>query len=61
MMILLLSQSSVRPDTIHEVLSRISGLKLEVVKNLEEASMRVAEKDFTLVLSNLNQNCDVAA
>ena len=58
--ILLISQDSSLSSTIQEVLSRIQGLKLETVKNHEEASERVAEKEVGLILSHLNPSSNVA-
>jgi DNA-binding NtrC family response regulator len=60
MTILLITQDSSLSSIIQEVLSRIQGLRLETVKNHEEASERVLEKKVALVLSHLNPSSDLA-
>ena len=50
----LISQDSSLQSAVQEVLSRVQGLKLEIVKNHDEAAERVAGKDVALVLSHLN-------
>jgi two-component system response regulator AtoC len=57
---LLISQDRSLSGTVQEVLSRIQGLKFDLVKNHEEACERVAERDVVLILSHLNPGSNIA-
>src|SRR4051794_11180730 len=58
---LLISQDSDLTEVVQSVLSRIHGLKLEVLKDHEEAVERVTRSNAALVLSHLSVNCHVGS